>query len=91
MIFPNFQTTDHQHSQLSSFHTINYLRRVKIHEWPLSDLLLTKNHSLPQFVKMIFVINLLPLLAILAPAIAQVACETSDASPTTEDVTAAIN
>lgn len=40
---------------------------------------------------MISIIKLLPFLAILAPAIAQVTCETSDASPTTEDVTGVIN
>lgn len=40
---------------------------------------------------MISIMKLLPFLAILAPAMAQVVCETSDSSPTTEDVTAVIN
>lgn len=35
--------------------------------------------------------KILPFLAMLAPAIAQITCQTSDASPSTEDVTAVIN
>jgi len=43
---------------------------------------------------MVVLMKILPLLALLAPALAgptEIICETSDASPSTEDVTAVIN